>query len=130
MKSIVIGCILMASLVSVGCTRGGNAMTPTAMGSRRMDVYIERGKDQWISTNEMDRIARLFAKQRGIDFDFADTATTVMVPAGNPEKVASVQYSRGIGHPMLIVDIDRNAEVTGHKVGMAVDELRVGSGGK
>ena len=82
----------------------------------------------WYSAKELDWIARDHARRQKIDFSFSGVDTQIWVPRSR-NYLARVEYSSGIGHPVLMVTIGWNGEVMDHLKALAVDsiETRVGS---
>lgn len=76
----------------------------------------------WFSAKELDSIARRYARERRIDFKFSGVEIQIWVPRSR-DYLARVQYSSGIGHPVLWVIIAWDGSVREHGKGTAIDTI-------
>ena len=76
----------------------------------------------WFSAAELDSIARRYARERRIDFKFSGAEAQIWVPRSR-DYLARVQYSSGIGHPVLWVIIAWDGSVREHGKGTAIDTI-------
>jgi hypothetical protein len=78
----------------------------------------------WFDGAELDWIARDYARRQKIDFNFSRVETQVWVPRSR-DYLARVEYSSGIGHPVLSVKVDWDGTVIDHSKAMAIDEVTI-----
>ena len=83
-----------------------------------------RGRDihpsLWFSGKELDAIARRYAREQRIDFRFSGVDTQIWVPRSR-DYLADVEYSSGIGKPVLSVTINWDGTVREHRTAIAID---------
>ena len=91
-----------------------------AMRRRGRDIHASL----WFSAAELDQIAREYARRQRIDFNFSGVETVIWVPRSR-DYLARVQYSSGIGQPVLLVTIGWDGTVRDHLRAIAVDRLEI-----
>jgi hypothetical protein len=127
--------ILGLSLLGIaGCAANGPVML--LEGERKSLMEDEAramrrgGRDVhpslWYSAKELDWIARDYARRRGIDFRFSGVETQIWVPRTR-DCLARVEYSSGIGHPVLSVTIGWDGTVREHRRAIAIDTVEISS---
>jgi hypothetical protein len=76
----------------------------------------------WYDAKELDWIARDYARRQKIDFAFSRVDTQIWVPRSR-DYLARVEYSSGVGKPVLSVTIGWDGSVVDHYKAIAVDEV-------
>lgn len=74
----------------------------------------------WYTAQELDWIARDYAKQKSIDYDFSGIEALIWIPR-KASHLATVEYHKGIGKQTLMVVIGLEGEVTEHSILWAID---------
>lgn len=83
-------------------------------------VMIQGASDKvWYSGHQLVGIAKRYAQERKIDFNFEGTEKIVWVKPGGRVR-ADVWFSSGIGQPVLHVAIDKNGKALRHDTGTEV----------
>ena len=83
-------------------------------------VMIQGVNDKvWYSGHQLIGIARRYAEERKLGFDFEGTEKIVYVKPGGRVR-ADVWFSSGMGHPVLHVAIDKYGKVIRHDSGTEV----------
>ena len=119
-------------LLIVGCTSPKPEMLlegeREAMWHDDVQAMRRRGRaihsSLWFSAAELDQIARDYARRQRIDFKFSGVETVIWVPRSR-DHLARVQYSSGIGQPVLLVTIGWDGIARDHLQAIAVDGLKI-----
>jgi hypothetical protein len=83
-------------------------------------VMVQGANDKtWFSSHQLIGIARHYAEQQKLGFDFEGTEKIVWVNPGRRPR-ADVWCSSGMGNPSLHVAIDKYGKVIGHDIGKEV----------
>jgi hypothetical protein len=106
MRRVVV--FVMACLLIVGCV--GPTLT------RRVSIETRRA-NEWVSAEELDQIAREYARQQRVDFDF-DRLTPFVFVRRSGNVLAMLVYGESIGRPTLMVEIGHDLRVIRHTRGV------------
>jgi hypothetical protein len=74
------------------------------------------GPKEWYSALELERIARGYAESKKADFSFEGAELNIWVKTDGGEVLADVYWSRGIGKPVLHVEIGRDGKPTRYDI--------------
>jgi hypothetical protein len=74
------------------------------------------GPKEWYSALELERIARSYAESKKADFRFEGTEMNIWVKTDGGNVLANVYWSKGIGKPMLHVEIGRDGKAIRHEI--------------
>jgi hypothetical protein len=78
------------------------------------------GQKEWYSGLELDQIARRYAYEKCLGFDFSEASRSVWINTNGRKVLANVSYSSEFGMPFLNIAIDRHGKVIRHETGMSV----------
>jgi hypothetical protein len=92
------------------------------------NVFVHGTGDKWFSATDLEQIARGYAKQKKIDFNFELTERNVWVSTSGSNIIASVCFSSGMGEPILKVEIDRTGKAVASHLWMAFCDRVSGTG--
>lgn len=120
MKTTVIAALL--AILAVGCS---TSRFPTRFGVQAHEpgefMFVSAdGKKEWYSALEFDRIARRYAEEQRLAFDFQGTERMVWIKTDGGRVLADVFYSSGMGKPVLHVAISRHGQAIRHDIGTSV----------
>jgi len=119
MKTLISLLILAAMLVH--CQGDTNVVAKaTAPKEFPPAVYANGIGDKWYSASELEQIAKDFAKQKKIDFDFTNAGRSVWIYTGGSNIIARVSFASDFGKPVYTADIDRSGKVATNYVGIMV----------
>jgi hypothetical protein len=119
MKSLISLLLLAAMLVR--CHGDTNAVAKaTAPKELPPAVYANGIGDKWYSASELEQIAKDYARQKKIDFDFSKAGRSVWIYTGSSNILARVSFASDFGKPIYTADIDRNGKVATNYVGIMV----------
>jgi hypothetical protein len=122
--------LIVALTFSPGCAR----RTPVvllegerqSMTEEQVKAMRRRGREVpsslWFDGAELDWIARDYARRQKIDFNFSRVETQIWVPRSR-DYLARVDYSSGMGQPVLSVTIGWDGSVVDHFKGVAIDTV-------
>jgi len=115
---------LLSLLFCAGCasTDRSAAVSPDAAFAVEPKEYvmIQGVNDKvWYSGHQLVGIARRYAQERKLGFDFEGTEKIVWVKPGRRVR-ADVWFSSGMGQPVLHVAIDKHGKVLRHDTGIEV----------
>ena len=74
------------------------------------------GPKQWYSALELERIAKGYAESKKADFQFEGTEMNIWVKTDGGKVLADVYWSKGVGKPMLHVEIGRDGKPMRHEI--------------
>jgi len=92
----------------------------TAYGDGTNRVTRTGRSQPWHSARELERVAREYAKQRGIQFTLEGTTKSVSFRRVGTNTVATIDFGSDFGKPCLTMDIDQEGRVLTNSVGVAV----------
>jgi hypothetical protein len=120
MKTLIY--LLIISMMLVQSKGQTNAVAnATAQNEFPPAVFANGIGDKWYSASELEQIAKDYAKQKKIDFDFTKaTERSVWIYTGGSNIIASVSFSSDFGKPAYIADIGRDGKVVTNRVGIAI----------
>lgn len=120
MKTLISLLILGAMLVHC---QGDTNVVEKAIAPRDLFAFVVYANgigDKWYSASELEQIAKDYAKQRKIDFDFTKAGRSVWIYTGGSNIIARVSFASDFGKPIYIADIDRSGKVATNYVGITV----------
>jgi hypothetical protein len=119
MKSLISFLILTFSLTYTHAQTNAVATT-NAPKEFPPAVYANGLGDKWYSASELEQIAKDYAKQKKIDFDFSKAGRSVWIYTGGSNIIARVSFASDFGKPIYTADIDRTGKVATNYVGIMV----------
>lgn len=119
MKSLIILLILTFAFLHA---KGQTSAVTTTNAPKEFppSVYANGIGDKWYSASELEQIAKEYAKQKKIDFDFSKAGRSVWIYTGGSNIIARVSFASDFGKPIYTADIDRTGKVAANYVGIMV----------
>ena len=111
--------LLCAGCESVDRQAGVSAEDAFVVEPREYVMVQGANAKTWFSGHQLIGIARRYAEEQKLRFDFAGTERIVWVNPGGRVR-ADVWFSSGVGKPVLHVAIDKYGKVIRHDTGIAV----------
>src|ERR1041385_3412328 len=105
--------VTLLAILAFGCS---SSRFPTRFGVQEQEphefMFVSGdGTKEWYSGLEFDRIARRYAEEQRLTFDFEGTSRAVWIHTGGGRVLADVYYSSGLGKPTLHIAINRHGQV-------------------
>jgi hypothetical protein len=123
MKTLVLLLFLSATIARGG--DGTNAVTKAADQKAYPPEVLVKGTGQkWYSATELEQIAKDYAKQKKIQFDFAHADRSVWVRTDGSNVIARVVFASSFGKPMYYADIERQGIVVTNVIGVLSEGRR------
>lgn len=119
-------CVLLMPLLACDHSQPIILLQPTsrAYTEAQLEEMARNGRHPhttlWYNAEELDWIARDYAKRNDIDFNFRGSKILIWVEADS-ENLASIEYMHGLWEPTLIVRISKEGEALEHVLATAVD---------
>ena len=106
MKAFIV-VLLTSSAIVCGCGKDVHHYTPSDRPNS--NVIRDTSAEKWDSLPRLERIAREYARQQKLSFDFANTHAETHVYTEND--IAFIYFFHGMHEPVLTVEIDSKGKV-------------------
>ena len=92
-----------------------------AQGKHEYMYVKSSGRKVGFSALEFERIARRYAKDNKLPFNFKRAEKNIWIRTDGLPVIADVYFSHGLGEPVLHIEIDKDGNVTKHNIAIGID---------
>lgn len=111
--------LLILSTALVRGEGGTNVnINPTEKRAFPPAVFVNGTGQKWYSASELEQIAKDYAKQNRLQFDFEKAGRSIWVYTGGSNIIARISFASDFGKPMYYADIDRSGKVATNFLGV------------
>jgi hypothetical protein len=92
-----------------------------AQGKHEYMYVKSSGRKVGFSALEFERIARNYAKDNKLTFNFKRADKSIWIRTDGSPVIADVYFSHGLGEPVLRIEIDKDGNVIKHNIAIGID---------
>lgn len=117
MKTLI-ALLFLSATIARGEDGTNGVAKPAAQKAYPPAVFVNGTGHKWYSVTELEQIAKDYAKQKKIQFDFAHAGRSVWVHTDGSNVIARVVFASDFGKPMYYAEVDRHGIVVTNFIGV------------